>query len=74
MTLSAEQSARLMPHASLIDINDLPLRHESLDRVWAVNGYHELILDRVAGTRVAGSQISLGRPGSPRSGRHESGV
>jgi hypothetical protein len=28
-----------MPHASLIDINDLPLRHESLDRVWAVNGY-----------------------------------
>jgi hypothetical protein len=30
-----------MPHASLIDINDLPLRHESLDRVWAVNGYRE---------------------------------
>jgi len=29
-----------MPHASLIDINDLPLRHESLDRVWAVNGYN----------------------------------
>jgi hypothetical protein len=35
---------------------------------------HEAILDRMIRTRVAGSEIDLGRPLSPISGLNEEGV